>query len=199
MHVVNPSNANQLRRKKRESRRALSVWEQNSHALQLFDQVIHHPRYFSSNRIACYLANDGEIDPGYIIRQAWSQRKRVYLPVLSPLKNSLHFAPFKPDSPMQCNQYGIMEPACHPDKWIAARHIDLILVPLVAFDETGHRLGMGGGFYDRSLEHLKLRQHIRKPYLIGLAHELQKTEKLSVASWDIPLDAIATEKQIYRT
>lgn len=186
-----------LRREKRAQRRALTTAEQAQHASQLAHQLIHHPRFLNCRRIACYLSNDGEIDPLFILNQAWSQGKQVYLPVLSPLKDSLLFAPFEPESPMCINKLGIQEPACHPKYWLKAQQIDLMLLPLVAFDETGNRLGMGGGFYDRSLAHLRLRQHVRKPSLIGLAHECQKTEKISAQSWDIPLDAIVTEKQIY--
>jgi 5-formyltetrahydrofolate cyclo-ligase len=187
----------QLRRQKREQRRKLTIAEQTQHANQLADQVIQHPRFLSCQRIACYLSNDGEIDPIYIIEQAWNLGKKVYLPVLSPLKNSLLFAPFEPESMMRINKFGILEPACKPKHWLKAQQLDLVLLPLVAFDEAGNRLGMGGGFYDRSLAHLRHRQHSRKPHLIGLAHESQKTDQLSAQSWDIPLDAIATEKQIY--
>jgi 5-formyltetrahydrofolate cyclo-ligase len=186
-----------LRREKRGQRRALTTAEQAQHAGQLADQIIHHPRFLNCRRIACYLSNDGEIDPIYIIEQAWTQAKQVYLPVLSPLKDSLLFAPFEPESRMCTNKFDIQEPACHPKYWLKAQQCDLMLLPLVAFDETGNRLGMGKGFYDRSLSHLRLRQYIRKPYLIGLAHECQKTDRLTVQSWDIPLDAIVTEKQIY--
>jgi 5-formyltetrahydrofolate cyclo-ligase len=72
-------------------------------------------------------------------------------------------------------------------------------MPLVAFDEQGNRLGMGGGFYDRTLAYLKYRQHRRKPVLAGLAHEIQKIGQLTTQSWDIPLDCIITENKLYRT
>jgi 5-formyltetrahydrofolate cyclo-ligase len=188
-----------LRSDKRKQRRALTVDEQEQHASQLAHQLNQHPRFLSCRRIACYLSNDGEIDPIHIIGQSWAQAKQVYLPVLDPLKNRLLFAPFEPESGMHKNKFSILEPACKPKYWLQPRQIDLMLLPLVAFDETGNRLGMGGGFYDSSLAHLKLRQHVRKPYLIGLAHECQKTEKISAQSWDIPLDAIVTEKRVYKT
>lgn len=188
-----------LRKQKREQRRSLTLDEQSQHANQLAHQVIHHRYFLNCKRIACYLANDGEIDPFYIIEQAWALDKQVYLPVLSPLKNSLLFAPFEPGSMMRTNKFGILEPDCHPKHRIKAQRLDMALLPLVAFDEHGNRLGMGGGFYDRSLAHLKHRQHARKPHLIGLAHECQKTEKISAQSWDIPLDVIVTEKRVYKT
>lgn len=186
-----------LRLKKREQRRSLNSSEQTQHATQLAHQVTRHQRFLRCKRIACYLANDGEIDPIYIIEQAWLRGKQVYLPVLDPLNNSLHFAPFEPGNPMYTNKYGIQEPAAQLAKTIRAQQIDLMLVPLVAFDANNNRLGMGGGFYDRSLAYLNHRQYNKKPYLIGLAHELQKTDSLPVQDWDIRMDAIATEEKIY--
>ncbi len=188
-----------LRIQKRQQRRCLNPGEQAQHATQLAHQITRHPRFLSCRRIACYLANDGEIDPIYIIEQAWLRGKQVYLPVLQPLKNSLHFALFEPGSSMCTNKYGIQEPAKSPDKTLSAQQIDLMLVPLVAFDANNNRLGMGGGFYDRSLAYLNNRQFNKKPYLIGLAHELQKTDQLPVQSWDIRMDAIATEEKIYKS
>ncbi len=127
-----------LRKQKRELRRSLTPDEQSQHASQLAHQLIHQPRFLSCRRIACYLSNDGEIDPINIIGQAWTQRKQVYLPVLCPLKNRLLFAPFEPDSEMCVNKFGILEPACRPKYWLKPRQMDLMLLPLVAFDETGN-------------------------------------------------------------
>ncbi len=129
------------------------------------------------------------------MQAAWSRGQAIYLPVLSPLKNSLYFAPFTPDSQLSRNRFGICEPDCSPAQWLRAQQLDVILLPLVAFDDAGNRLGMGGGFYDRTLAFLQHRQHRRKPALIGLAHEIQHSERLATESWDIPLDAIATEQR----
>jgi len=189
--------ASAVRTRMRDSRCALSDQVQSSHAHSLARQLLQHPKYMSCQRIACYLPNDGEISPLTIMEKALIQRKQLYLPVLSPLQNKLYFAPFDEHSPTCINQYGIIEPACHPKYWVRPQQIDLMLVPLVAFDLHGNRLGMGGGFYDRSLAYLKIRQHWKKPYLIGLAHELQKIDQLSTNSWDIPLHAIVTESNIY--
>ncbi|MGB5396120.1 MAG: 5-formyltetrahydrofolate cyclo-ligase, partial [Gammaproteobacteria bacterium] len=156
-------------------------------------------RFFTnSNTIAGYLANDGEISARYILERAWLMHKQVFLPVLSPLGHRLYFAPHLPGGPLQANRFGILEPDCHPREWRSARQLDLILLPLVAFDSNGNRAGMGGGFYDRSLSYRQHRQHWLRPALYGLAHELQKTEQLNVRPWDIPLDGIATEKSIYK-
>ena len=187
----------QLRQQMRHARRALGHATQKHHAQALAKSVCRSRTFINSKAIACYLANDGEIDPRYIIERAWLMHKQVYLPVLSPLGHRLYFAPYSPGAPMSANRFGIMEPDCHPREWRSARQLDLIFLPLVAFDAAGNRAGMGGGFYDRSLAYRQHRQLWQRPALYGLAHELQKTEQLSVRSWDIPLDGIATEQCIY--
>ncbi len=191
-----PSDINTIRSNKRQHRNQLSALEQSSHATGLANQVCRQQSFLNSNRIACYLANDGEIDPHYIIQTACKLRKRVFLPVLSPFQSKLYFAPFDTGMEMHLNRFGILEPACSPVNWVRAWQLDLILLPLVAFDEKGNRLGMGGGFYDRSLAYRHTRTHLLRPRLIGLAHELQREQELVTNSWDIPLDMIATEERV---
>ena len=189
------SSSNQLRQDKRAQRRNLSPTQQAHHAQQLAEQILRQTSFHQHQHIAVYLSNDGEIDPVHIIEHAWKKNKKVYLPVLSAHENSLLFAPYQSDSLMCHNEFGIDEPNCLPEHWLKAEQMDLILLPLVAFDEQGNRMGMGGGFYDRSLENI--RQLENPTQLIGLAHEIQKTDHLDVQSWDIPLDAIATENNFY--
>ena len=188
---------NLLRQQKREQRRQLSASQQANHAEQLTEQLLRHPTFIDSQCIAAYLSNDGEIDPVHIIEHAWKREKQVYLPVLSAHENSLLFAPYEKDSPMCRNQFGIDEPDCSPELWLKAEHMDLILLPLVAFDDQGNRMGMGGGFYDRSLANIH--QQEKPTHLIGLAHEIQKTAQLEIQSWDVPLGAVATEDNLYKT
>ena len=188
-----------IRQLKRDQRRSLSAESQQQHSKALCQNIIQQKSYRNSRHVACYLANDGEIDPYQLIEHAWFANKDVYLPVLSPIKNSLYFAPFDENSRFKHNRFNIAEPICHPSDWIRAGQLDLLLLPLVAFDTNGNRVGMGGGFYDRTLGYLQHRRYWRKPVLMGLAHELQKTDQLESQSWDIPLDSVVTEKQVYST
>ncbi len=80
---------------------------------------------------------------------------------------------------------------------VRAQKLDLILLPLVGFDTHCHRLGMGKGFYDRSLEFLNHRQHWRKPHILGLAHDFQRVESLPADPWDVPLQGVVTDKSFY--
>ena len=191
-----PSNHSTIRRSKRKLRNQLTAPEQTEHATRLRAQIGRLPAFLNSRRIACYLANDGEIDPRFIIATAWKLRKQVYLPVLSPFLSKLYFAPYRSGMAMSKNRYGIDEPTCRPVEWVTAWQLDLMLLPLVAFDDNGNRLGMGGGFYDRTLAYRRSRTRSLRPKLIGLAHELQREEQLNTNSWDIPLDMIATEQRI---
>lgn len=185
-----------LRQTIRQQRRALTPSEAAACAEQLAQQARRHPLIVRCQRIAAYLAADGEIDPAPLLSHLWSAGKAVYLPVLTPFaRQKLWFARFNPGDSLVFNRFGIPEPLQR--RLIKPSALDLVLTPLVAFDVAGHRIGMGGGFYDRTFAFLQRRQHWHKPYLFGLAYELQKQATIKPNSWDIPLDAIATESQIY--
>jgi len=129
-----------------------------------------------------------------LIERAWSLRKKIYLPVLAPLNSGkLWFVRYEPHSRMVRNEFGIPEPVVDHRQRIPARALDLVLTPLVGFDSQGNRLGMGGGFYDRSFAFLKLRKHLKKPRLIGIAYECQRLDRLKSEAWDVKLDGCATE------
>ncbi len=104
------------------------------------------------------------------------------------------FAPYETHTRMKKNCFGILEPVFQKKQLKTAKQLDLILAPLVGFDEQGNRIGMGGGFYDRALAHLISGEYRPlKPKFIGVAHELQKVTELSSEDWDVTLDAIVTE------
>jgi 5-formyltetrahydrofolate cyclo-ligase len=189
-----------IRRALRARRRALPAWERRRRDAALARQLTRHPVFLRSRHIALYLANDGEVDLGAVAREARARGKRVYLPVLSPtFHNRLWFAPYGESSPMVRNCFGILEPKV---RWRATRplwSLDLALVPLVGFDRQGNRLGMGGGFYDRSLAYLCRRSAWRKPQLVGVAYAFQECEQVAAEPWDVPLAAVVTDQQFIRS
>jgi 5-formyltetrahydrofolate cyclo-ligase len=166
----------QLRNELRAQRRALTPAQQQQASLLLLRQLMKLPQFMRAQHIALYIANDGEIDPALIAQQLWKMEKHTYLPVL-------HLSP---------NRYGIAEPDHRREHRLPANLLDVVLMPLVGFDSSGARLGMGGGFYDTTFA-FKHKKPAGRPYLIGLAHSCQQVDALPRDSWDIPLFAIATE------
>jgi 5-formyltetrahydrofolate cyclo-ligase len=99
---------------------------------------------------------------------------------------------------MRRNRYGIPEPSRRTGRQRNAQGLDVLVLPLVGFDGDCNRLGMGGGYYDRSLSYLSQRRHWRRPHLIGVAHECQRVPHVPVCPWDMPLDLVVTERGVYR-
>jgi 5-formyltetrahydrofolate cyclo-ligase len=187
-----------LRRSLRIRRNTLSAEERRLAARQLALNVAGTRLFLTSRRIACYLPNDGEIDTGGIIEHVGRLRKTCYLPVLSRLLHDrLWFARIGAETEFTPNRFGIPEPVVGARELVRAQELDLILMPLVGFDDDGNRLGMGGGFYDRSLEFLRHRHHWRKPHVLGLAYDFQRVNGLVPDPWDIPLQGVATDRAVY--
>ncbi|KJH79592.1 5-formyltetrahydrofolate cyclo-ligase [Pseudomonas sp. KSR10] len=187
-----------LRRQLRQARRQLSPVQQRQAARNLYRQLAQHPLFRRARHVALYLPNDGEIDPRPLLLEAQRRGKATYLPVLNAWpRTRMVFQRILPNEQLKPNRFGISEPVfCHARQrsiWA----LDLILMPLVGFDEHGGRLGMGGGFYDRSLAYRSRRKKGHKPTLLGLAHECQKVDRLPLASWDVSLEATVTGRGWY--
>lgn len=188
----------QLRRLLRHNRRALSPAEQRQAAKGLYRQLAQNPLFRRARHVSLYLPMDGEIDPRLLLRTAQKRGKTTYLPVLSAWpRTKMVFQRVRPGEKFKPNRFRIPEPRINARRQRKIWTLDLVLMPLVGFDPEGGRLGMGGGFYDRSLAYLARRKAWRKPVLLGLAHECQKVAKLAVASWDVPLAGTVTDKRWY--
>lgn len=196
--MTDPASRNHLRRSLRDQRNALTSPEQ-ARAAQALAAHLSATRLFRvSRRVALYLPNDGEIDPQPLMQRVWRMGKKCYLPMLSRVRHDrLWFAPYQPSTPLALNRFGIPEPLVPAHSWVRAQDLDLVLMPLVAFDTRGNRLGMGGGFYDKSLAFLRHRGQWRKPHLIGLAHDFQRVDRLDTFVWDVPLQGVATDRTVY--
>jgi 5-formyltetrahydrofolate cyclo-ligase len=189
----------QQRRQLRALRRSLDPCERRRRNAALYRNLFSQPLFRNSRRIAVYLPADGEVDTAAIVARAWALGKQVYLPVLVPfLHNRLWFARYEPHTRLVSNRYGIAEPRAVHARRIRSLALDLVLTPLVGFDTGGNRLGMGGGFYDRSFAFLDRRRHWRKPRLVGLAYDFQRLPQLPAQPWDVPLSAVATDAGWYR-
>jgi len=178
-----------LRQLMREKRQQLSAAEQQQAGIDLAKRLTQQLTP-AIKRVAIYLANDGEVCSQAFIEQLWQRNIEVYLPVLHPFnKGNLLFLRFERFSAMTVNKYGIGEPTLDVRQVCPVERLDIIFTPLVAFDSNGNRMGMGGGYYDRTLA-----QH-RQLSTIGLAHDCQQVDKLETQPWDMPLDCIMTPTQ----
>ncbi len=195
-HIMNSSL--DIRKKMRNRRRHLSEACRAQAAVHAARKAASLRRFIAAQRIAFYLAADGELDPLPLLELACAMGKRCYLPVLHPVGHRrLWFAAWKPSDDLRPNCYNIPEPVWTQSSLIKPWTLDIVITPLVAFDSKGNRMGMGGGYYDRSFAWRRNRRHWTGPLLIGYAYELQKTRRIHTRSWDIPMDAIVTENTLY--
>lgn len=183
------------RKKLQQQRAKITFDEQKKVSAIIAEHLTHHPLFLQSHTIASYIATQQEIDPSVLIQKAWQNNQTCYLPLLQ--KSQLIFCEYQPQTILKKNQFKIPEPPLSSNACIAPENIDLVLVPLVGFTEKGQRLGMGAGFYDRSFAFLLNSPRPARPFLLGLAYEWQKLASFAEKSWDVPLNAVITEKQIY--
>ncbi|GAB3489147.1 5-formyltetrahydrofolate cyclo-ligase [Marinomonas epiphytica] len=178
----------QLRSQLRKKRNALSIQEQEHASLSLLNQwptLLKKLDLKQPQSIAFYLSNDGEISPHHLVQSCWHNKQTTFLPILD--QQALLFAHYHQTNEWQMNRFGIKEPC--GSSIIKGHELNLVFLPLVGFDQQGERLGMGGGFYDRTFAN---KPSTKPPYLIGLAHDCQQVKHLPTQSWDVPLDAIMT-------
>lgn len=190
----------EIRRRIRRQRRQLGLRERTQAARRL-TAVLRRSRFYRHSRhIAGYWAVDGEMDVSAFMQQAHQDGRAIYLPVLNRgLTRNLRFHRYHPGARLRINRFGIPEPVPRQANRIACRHLDLVLLPLVAFDRQGHRLGMGGGFYDRAFATLRQwRGCWRHPQLLGVAFSFQRIAELPAEPWDVPLAGVATERGLIR-
>lgn len=177
-----------LRRRFRTRRRALTTDQQASHAAAVTRHFFTSGLALRGRTVGLYFANDGEVNLTPLFARLLRMRKRVALPVVHA-DGRMTLRRCRAETPLRPNRYGIDEPARGPA--LTPLAIDVLLVPLVAFDRFGTRLGMGAGYYDRYLGQVA---PALRPLLVGVAHELQRSRaRLPRGHWDVPLDGVLTE------
>jgi len=187
-----------LRKLLRAKRRALRAHDHALRSKLAASAVVRLAAFKSGARIALYLPVRGEMDTAALVAAARARGVQIFVPVVTDLRHRrLRFHPLTGKT--RRGAYGIRVPesfARRRGEALAPRWFDLVVVPLVGVDRTGHRLGMGGGFYDRAFAYRRLRRRWMGPPLVGLAFECQKVESISGDPWDLKLDALATEAGI---
>ena len=148
-------------------------------------------RYFlGSKTIGCYVSTWDEVDTSVIIERAWRANKRIFLPVTDP-HGHMMFRETLPSTGLARNDFGIWEPVS--GKPLDASKLDVVVTPLVAFDDQGNRVGMGGGYFDRTFAFLADRDCWHHPKLIGVAFQCQRVPEIARNPWDIPVFRVITE------
>ena len=176
----------ELRKELRKTRRLIDQPTRKKRGRQLLYQCKKNSIFRNAKHVAIFIPNDGEIETSDTINFLSQQGYLVYLPILAGGK--LKFA--KMGKKYRKNKFGIDEPIYSPYR--GAHRMDIILMPLVGFDKHKNRLGMGGGFYDKTLSFHKQLKNFRVPKLFGLAFDSQEVDKLITQPWDVPLDGIIT-------
>lgn len=182
----------QLRQSILAKRRQLSSHQKFLFSQRITQFLIRQPYFKSAQSIAFYYSFPDEVSTFGLIHHALQHQKSCYLPVVT--KPKLKFAKIESTTPMKLNRFGIFEPQTHQGT-IDPRQLDLVIVPLVAFNQNCDRLGMGGGYYDLTFA---FKKHCNKPMLVGIAFEIQRVKCLLKGKLDLKLDEVITEQKCYK-
>ena len=183
-----------LRQRIRAERRALPAGDRAAADRAIAANILRLDVFRSARRIAVFLAFDGEPTLAGLVEAAARAGKRVYAPVIT--RSGMRFAELDLGARLGTNFFGILEP--DPSRRIDPRRLDLVLTPLVAFDDHGVRIGVGRGYYDRCFRFLRTRRTWRRPKLLGVAYELQHVPAIAAEPWDVPLWGAVTEAGVRR-
>lgn len=183
----------ELRQQLWQTRSAINPEDARSAALSAAQQLAGCVWIRRAQHIAVYLDYGSELQTAPLLEHLLASGKQVYVPKISG-RNDMRFLCLDERTPLRQNRYGITEPAIQrPAR--SLRHMDIVLLPLLGFDQTGTRLGTGGGYYDRALAFPRT---FRRPLLIGYGYACQKVESIPREPWDIRLDAVATEQGLFQ-
>ncbi|MGI9327491.1 MAG: 5-formyltetrahydrofolate cyclo-ligase [Pseudomonadales bacterium] len=178
-----------LRKQYRSARRALPESQQDAHATAVVRHFANSKLAQQTGSVGLFVSQDGELPTGKLINHCLADQLTVALPCIGA-DSRLSFRAYALGAPLVTGAYGLLEPT-DAASVIALADLQTLFMPLVAYDDQGNRLGMGGGYYDRMLGQLAGEE---RPLLVGLCHQLQHcAQSLPSESWDIPLDAVLTE------
>ncbi len=186
-----------LRQAMRQRRTALDSGDRMRASAALADLLIGMPELSTPRLVAVYWAVRSELPLMHAVSALLRAGHELCLPLIQP-DQTLHFARWQPGVPMRPNRFGIPEPAVSVTDELLPEQLDVALLPLLAFDDRGGRLGSGGGYYDRSFACMRGRPRPQSPFLLGVAYAFQQVARLPVEAWDVPLDAIVTDSRLIR-
>ncbi len=183
-----------LRTKALRARREMTASHRSAASQIICDKVTGSRDFRACELIACFLPMFDEVDTRPIIERSWRANKRVFVPITRN-NGEMFFREIRPDTTLLKNKMTIWEP--ESGEFISPRSLQLVVTPTVAYDSSNHRIGMGGGYYDRCFSFLRHRKYWLKPKLIGVAFDCQEVEKISPNVWDIRLYQTVSETNRY--
>ena len=186
---------NELRKSKIQARNNLAPEERKKFSQQIVEQILLSDAYQKSPNIMIYRAVKGEVDLSALETVAHKEGKTLYYPLCISKTEMIALSPkeylMEAQTAWKKGTFGIMEPALENSIEIAPEELDMVICPCTVFDEYGGRIGMGAGYYDRYL--IKC----TKAYVTGAAFEVQKTDYVPMEEWDVRMDMIFTERNVY--
>ena len=174
------------------ARRSMSFSERQTASEKIARQVIRSREFFSAKSVGCYLPMRDEVDPSEMIERGWRANKRIFCPVMGK-NGAMAYRLMGRDTTLLRNSFGLWEPV--GGELISPRRLDLVITPLVAFDKNKHRVGMGGGYFDRCFAFLRHRREWLTPKLVGVAFACQEVAEISPNPWDVRLYAVYTDNE----
>jgi 5-formyltetrahydrofolate cyclo-ligase len=179
-----------LRTEIRQRRQAIDATARRSLDQAINQTLLELVEKTGSASLSAFLPFDGEPDVRPALEILSQRGVQIVLPVIidAPTAPRLQFRCWHPAMRLDRNFFGIEEPG--EGEVVLPQDLDLVLLPLVAWDEYGRRLGMGAGYYDRALEPVADRSH---PLRVGIAYEVQKVLQLPADPWDVRLHQLITE------
>jgi 5-formyltetrahydrofolate cyclo-ligase len=183
---------NEFRRQALRARREMNAEDRLTASKIICDKVTSSPAFLSAKLVACYLPMSDEVDTRLIIERGWRANKRIFVPITHN-NGKMFFREIRPDTTLHRNRMTIWEP--QTGRFISPRQLQLVVTPTVAFDTSNHRIGMGGGYYDRCFSFLRHRRHWIKPKLFGVAFDCQRIDEISPNTWDVRLSETFCESR----
>lgn len=185
-----------LRRELRAKRKAIGISQRQKASSAILTLALRQHLLAKGRRIGIYVPANSEIDVKPLLDRAMAMGAHCYLPIVPRRgRKRMWFSRLGKHSAWQLNRYGIPEYRHPLAIQVRAQRLDLLFIPILGFDTRGFRLGMGGGYYDASLAYLKRFQRWRRPWIVGVAFATQEVPRIPSDPWDIPLDAVLTEKE----
>lgn len=190
MNLAATQSTARIRTAAKRARRSIRDDARTAASAEIASHIMNSREFLASRTLACYLHDWDEVDTRAIIERAWCAKKRVFAPVIDR-HGGMRFHALYPETRLEQNQFGLWEPIA--TSAISPRELDIVITPVVAFDDDLNRIGMGGGHFDRCFAFLRNRKRWLRPKLIGVAFDCQRVEKITPNPWDVRLYRIISE------